>query len=803
MARRTPEDNTPVLERIDDIDVTDEMQGSFLEYAYSVIYSRALPDARDGLKPVQRRILFTMNEMGLRPDRGHVKSARVVGEVMGRLHPHGDTAIYDTMVRMAQNFSLRLPMIDGHGNFGSLDDGAAAYRYTEARLAAAALLMTTGLEEDVVDFAPNYDGRETEPTVLPAALPHLLVNGASGIAVGMATNMPPHNLVEVIAATRHLLSNPRATLADLMRFVPGPDLPTGGRIIGIDGIRDAYREGRGAFKMRATVKIEHVTARRQALVVTELPYNVGPERVIERIKDLVQSKKLQGISDVTDLSDGERGLRLIIEIKSGFNPEAVLEQLYRSTPLEEQFTINNVALVNGKPETLGLREMLDVYIAHRIEVVTRRSRFRRAKAADRLHLVDGVHIAILNIDEVIDVIRTSDDASAARARLMQVFELSEIQATFILEMPLRRLTKFSTLELEKEREELQRSIAELDALLADERLIRRTVSDELAEVASVHGTPRRTVLLEQAPEPVTTDLEVADEPCFVLLASTGLVARTRTAAPLSRTGGRARHDVIVGAVLTSTRGEFGVVTNRGRLARVSAVALPVLADTATSPVLRGGVPIADTATFDKGETIVAIVDVSESAAPIALGTRKGVVKRVAPELVNKPLYEIVSLADGDEIIGAGNASDGDELAFISDQAQLLHFPASAVRPQGRAAAGMAGINLDADANVIRFSVVPAAAEVITVAASRSALPGADPGTIKRTPFTLYPGKGRATGGVRCHGFRKGEDHLAFAAITPAEPRLAGPSGAPVDAPELSERRDGTGAPLQDVVEAAG
>ncbi len=670
-------------------------------------------------------------------------------------------------------------------------------------MAVAATAMVDGLDEDVVDFAPNYDGRETEPTVLPAALPHLLVNGASGIAVGMATNMPPHNLVEVIAATRHLLSNPRATLADLMRFVPGPDLPTGGRIIGIDGIRDAYREGRGAFKMRATVKIEHVTARRQALVVTELPYNVGPERVIERIKDLVQSKKLQGISDVTDLSDGERGLRLIIEIKSGFNPEAVLEQLYRSTPLEEQFTINNVALVNGKPETLGLREMLDVYIAHRIEVVTRRSRFRRAKAADRLHLVDGVHIAILNIDEVIDVIRTSDDASAARARLMQVFELSEIQATFILEMPLRRLTKFSTLELEKEREELQRSIAELDALLADERLIRRTVSDELAEVASVHGTPRRTVLLEQAPEPVTTDLEVADEPCFVLLASTGLVARTRTAAPLPRTGGRARHDVIVGAVLTSTRGEFGVVTNRGRLARVSAVALPVLADTATSPVLRGGVPIADTATFDKGETIVAIVDVSDSAAPIALGTRKGVVKRVAPELVNKPLYEIVSLADGDEIIGAGNASDGDELAFISDQAQLLHFPASAVRPQGRAAAGMAGINLDADANVIRFSVVPAAAEVITVAASRSALPGADPGTIKRTPFALYPGKGRATGGVRCHGFRKGEDHLAFAAITPAEPRLAGPSGAPVDAPELSERRDGTGAPLQDVVEAAG
>ncbi len=803
MARRTTEDSTPIAERISDIDVTDEMQGSFLEYAYSVIYSRALPDARDGLKPVQRRILFTMNEMGLRPDRGHVKSARVVGEVMGRLHPHGDTAIYDTMVRMAQNFSLRLPLIDGHGNFGSLDDGAAAYRYTEARLASAALLMTAGLDEDVVDFAPNYDGRETEPTVLPAAIPHLLVNGAAGIAVGMATNMPPHNLVEVIAAARHLLSNPKATLADLMRFVPGPDLPTGGRIIGIDGIRDAYREGRGSFRMRATVKVEHVTARRQALVVTELPYNVGPERVMERIKDLVQSKRLQGISDIMDLSDGERGLRLIIEIKSGFNPEAVLEQLYKSTPLEEQFTINNVALVNGKPETLGLREMLDVYLAHRIEVITRRSRFRRARAATRLHLVEGVHIAILNIDEVIQVIRTSEDAAAARARLMQVFDLSETQANFILEMPLRRLTRLSTLELEAERAELQRTIAELDALLADERLIRRTVSDELAEVASSHGTPRRTVLLEQAPEPVTTDLEVADQPCHVLLSSTGLVARTRTAEALPRGGGRARHDVIIGSVLTTTRGEFGVVTSRGRLARVSAVALPVLTDSANSPVLRGGVPVADTATFDKGERVIAIVDVAEGAAPLALGTRNGVVKRVQPEQVNKPLYEVITLAEGDEVVGAGNAADDAELAFVTDQAQLLHFPASAVRPQGRAAGGMAGINRDDDASVISFTVVPAEAEVVTVAAGRGSLPGADPGTIKRTPFALYPGKGRATSGVRCHGFRKGEDHLAFAAIVGPAARLAGPQGAPVDLPEISERRDGTGTPLQDVVEAAG
>ena len=803
MARRTTPEPTPIDEQITDVDVAQEMQGSFLEYAYSVIYSRALPDARDGLKPVQRRILYTMTDMGLRPDRGHVKSARVVGEVMGRLHPHGDSAIYDAMVRMAQDFSLRLPLVDGHGNFGSLDDGPAAYRYTEARPATSAVLMTTGLDEDVVDFTANYDGRELEPSVLPAALPQLLVNGASGIAVGMATNMPPHNLGEVIAAARHLLTNPKASLADLMRFVPSPDLPTGGRIIGIDGIRDAYRDGRGAFRMRATAATEHVTARRQAIVVTELPYNVGPERVIERIKDLVQAKKLQGIADVLDLSDGERGLRLVIELKAGFNPDAVLEQLYKSTPLEESFTINNVALVNGKPETLGLKELLEVYIAHRIEVVTRRSRYRREKAADRLHLVEGVHIAILNIDEVIQVIRTSDDAAAARARLMEVFDLSEIQANFILEMPLRRLTKLSTLELEKERAELLKTIADLDALLGDERMIRKVVGDELADVAASHGTPRRTVLLEHAPEPVAVELEVADEPCHVLLSSTGLIARTRTAEPIGRTGGRARHDVIVAQVTTSTRGEFGIITNRGRLARVGAVGLPVLPDTANAPVLKGGVPVADCATLDRGEIVVGIVDIGEGSAPIAIGTRRGVVKRVQPETVNKPLYEVITLADGDEVVGAGNATDGDAIAFITDDAQLLHYPAQNVRAQGRAAGGMAGINLAKGASVLAFAVVPTAAEVVTIAGSRNALPGADAGTIKRTPFDAYPGKGRATGGVRCHGFRKGEDHLTYAAIAPSPARLAGPQGSPVDSPELSDKRDGTGTPLHDVVVAAG
>jgi DNA gyrase subunit A len=388
MARRTKQEPLPddFEEHILDTDIRDEMQTSFLEYAYSVIYSRALPDARDGLKPVQRRILYTMDELSLRPDRGHVKSARVVGEVMGRLHPHGDGAIYDALVRMAQPWSMRLRTVDGHGNFGSPDDSPAAMRYTECRMAPAAVAMTASIDEDTVDFKPNYDSREMEPVVLPAAIPHLLVNGSAGIAVGMATNIAPHNLVEVVQALKHLITHPKATLDDLMRFIPGPDLPTGGKIVGLDGIRDAYETGRGTFKMRATARVESVTARRKGVVVTELPYGVGTERVMEQIKKLVLSKKLQGIADIKDLSDREHGLRLVIEIKNGFVPEAILEQLYRQTALEDSFGINAVALVDGQPRTLGIKEMLEVFLGHRFDVVRRRSTFRRAKAADRLVL---------------------------------------------------------------------------------------------------------------------------------------------------------------------------------------------------------------------------------------------------------------------------------------------------------------------------------------------------------------------------------------------------------------------------------
>ncbi|MEI6406056.1 MAG: DNA topoisomerase (ATP-hydrolyzing) [Actinomycetes bacterium] len=480
--------------RIVDIDVSTEMSESFLEYAYSVIYSRALPDARDGLKPVQRRILHQMSEMGLRPDKGHVKCARVVGDVMGKLHPHGDGAIYDAMVRMAQGFSMRLPLIDGHGNFGSLDAGPAAMRYTESRLAPAALTMVNESDENTVDFGSNYDGQLMEPQVLPAAFPNLLVNGATGIAVGMATNMAPHNLGEVIAATKHLIENPQATLKSLMKFIPAPDFPTGGEIVAMDGIREAYENGRGAFKVRATATIEKVTSRKMGIVITELPFNIGPEKVVEKIADLVKSKKIQGISDIVDLSDGQQGTKVVVEIKNGFEAQDVLEKLYKLTPMEDAFSINAVALVNGRPQTLGLRDLLQVFIDHRINVVRRRSQYRKDKAEVRLNLVDGLLKAIIDIDKVIKIIRGSDDAAQAKAALIKGFKLTDEQTVYILDMPLRRLTKMSRIELETEQSELSTTIAGLKKLLGSEAAIRKQVSDELTVISKNFATPRRSRL---------------------------------------------------------------------------------------------------------------------------------------------------------------------------------------------------------------------------------------------------------------------------------------------------------------------
>ena len=796
MARTTSAPPEDFEEHILDIDVGDEMRASFLEYAYSVIYSRALPDARDGLKPVQRRILYTMHDMGLRPDRGHVKSARVVGEVMGRLHPHGDSAIYDALVRLTQPWAMRLPMIDGHGNFGSLDDSAAAMRYTEARMAPAAVAMTATIDEDTVDFKPNYDSREYEPSVLPAAIPNLLVNGTSGIAVGMATNMAPHNLVEVVSALRHLINHPKADLDELMRFIPGPDLPTGGTIVGLDGIRDAYATGKGSFKIRATARIETV-GRRKGIVVTELPYMVGTEKVVEGIKTLVQAKKIQGIADVIDLTDKNNGTRLVIEVKNGFIPEALLEQLYKSTKLEDSFGINNVCLVDGQPRTLGLKELLEVFLQHRFEVVRRRSQFRRNKAASRLHLVEGLLLAIVDIDEVIQVIRSSDNAAMAKERLISIFELSDLQAEYILDMALRRLTKFSKLELEKEQEDLLRTIEELDAILGDDKLLRKVVSDELGEVAKTYGNARRTVLLASGGTAVTAaniQTEIADNPCFALLSSTGLLARTSDGVVPASGGPRANHDVITSAVAATARGEIGVLTSAGRLLRLSVLDLPAIPPTAGDPNLQGGVPLGALLSLDAGERALALCRLTSEGPGLALGTRTGVVKRVNPEVLGKDEWPVINLDAGDEVVGAVELATGTEtLCFITSDAQLLQFGADAVRPQGRNAGGMKGMNVAPGQTVLFFGAFdPNDAFVVTSAGSSTALPGVQPGSVKVTPFTEYPPKGRATGGVRCQRFLKGEDTLLVAWAGPGPARAAASSGAPVTLPEIDPRRDASG-----------
>ncbi|HEY2577459.1 MAG TPA: DNA topoisomerase IV subunit A [Streptosporangiaceae bacterium] len=806
------------------------MRGSYLEYAYSVIYQRALPDARDGLKPVQRRILFQMNAMGLRPDRAHVKCARVVGEVMGRLHPHSDTAIYDALVRMAQPFAMRLPLVDGHGNFGSLggDDAPAAMRYTEARLAAPAMEMVASINEDTVDFIPNYDGSETQPEVLPAGLPNLLVNGAAGIAVGMATNMAPHNLGEVISAVRHLIAHPDADLDELMRFVPGPDLPTGGKIVGLDGIREAYATGRGLFRTRAAARVEKLTPRRMGIVVTELPYNIGPEKVISRIKDLVQAKKLNGISDLKDLTDRHRGLHLVIEVRSGFNPDAVLAELYRLTPMEETFGINNVALVDGQPRVLGLRELLEIYVAHRLEVVRRRSEFRRRGREERLHLVDGLIIALLNIDEVIAVIRSSEDSADAKARLMSVFDLSPVQAQYILDTPLRRLTKYDRLELDTERDTLRREIAELTAILESGQRLREAVSAELAAVAEKFATPRRTVLLESGGAALTAavPLEVADDPCVVLLSSSGLLARfsisedketERAQAGPSLTGQRSAHDAIVSSVQATARGTIAVVTSAGRMIRLGVLELPALPPSAHAPGLAGGAPVGEFVSLPAGETVAGLAAVDASGAGLAVGTASGVVKRVTPDYPQtQSEFEVIALREGDRVVGAVQlTSENQDLVFITSDAQLLRFGAASVRPQGRSAGGMAGIRLSARTSVIWFGAVdPAgvadlqeggegAPVVVTVAGTTGALPGTGSGTVKVTPYAEYPPKGRATGGVRCQRFLRGEDALLVAWAGPAPALAATEAGTPIELPPADGRRDGSGVHTSHPVAALG
>lgn len=799
----------PEEHRIVDIELSQEMQESFLEYSYSVIYARALPDARDGLKPVHRRIVYQMGEMGLRPERGHVKSARVTGEVMGKLHPHGDSAIYDALVRMAQPFSLRVPLIDGHGNFGSLDDGPAAARYTEAKLSQAAMLMNDGLDEDVVDFKPNYDAQLSEPEVLPAAFPNLLVNGASGIAVGMATNMPPHNLREVVSGARYLLENPQADTEDLMKYIPGPDLPNGGIIMGLDGVRDAYETGRGVFKTRARVSVESVSPRKLGLVVTELPYLVGPEKVIEKIKDGVNNKKLQGISDVTDLTDRTNGLKLVIELKTGFDPQVVLDLLYRFTPMEDSFGINNVALVDGRPLTLGLRDLLGVYLAHRITVTRRRTVTRLGKRKARLHLVEGLLIAIVSIDEVIQVIRSSDEVDEARQRLRDIFDLSELQAEYILELRLRRLTKFSRIELESEKATLLAEIAELEKILSSEANLRAVVSAELAEVAEKYGDDRRTTLISEVEEvkPIsmakaaTVNAELADTPCTIVLTASGFLARLDGHPADLASSKRAKHDAFATRIQTSTRQDVGFVTSHGKIHRIHAADVPGFGD-----VFDAGQAVSahDFLGLPKEELILTVIELSDTAE-LALGTEQGVVKRVVSDYPAKDEFEVISLKDGDRVVGAALATDASTLVFVSSDAQLLHYSASSVRPQGRPAGGVAGINLDEAAKVIYFTAVTSSENAVVVTAANSSLsiPGTDAGSLKISDLSEFPGKGRATGGVRSQRFVRGEDQLYFAWVGDEPIKALTADGKPIELRGEKAKRDASGTPQPAVVGSVG
>jgi DNA gyrase subunit A len=648
------------------------------------------------------------------------------------------------------------------------------------------------------------------------------VNGTSGIAVGMATNMIPHNVVEVVDAARHLLQHPDADLDDLMRFVPGPDLPTGGQLLGMTEVRSAYETGRGVVRMRATAEVGVLPRGKSSITVTELPYGVGAEKVIAKVKELVTGKKLQGIADVKDLTDRQLGTSLVFEVKAGFNGQAVLAELYRLTPLEESFGINNVALVDGQPRTLGLKDLLQVFLDHRVDVVTRRSRFRLRKAQERAHLVEGLLIALMDIDEVVRIIRASQDVGEARASLIALIGLTDLQAGYVLDMQLRRLVALEVAKLQAELAELRETIGYLESLLADPVLLRGVIADELAAVAAEHGTPRRTVLvggdLKVLVTARATSLEVADEPCDVLLSSAGLLGRTPLHADPEDTSGRrrtgrSRHDVVVSVARSTSRGTVGLITSAGRVLRVSVLDLPNLPAVTTGALsLRGGAPASEFATLERGERNLALSSLPEAGPGIALATRQGVVKRVANEWPAKgEAVDVIALRPGDEVVGAAELVDGEEeLVLFASTGDLLRFPASAVRPQGRSAGGMAGMKLAAGATVIGFSavsmtppegVLDVVDEPVVVTGGglppegRSRGPGVV-STIKVTPLSEYPRKGRATGGVRCQRLLSGEALLVLGWAGRGPAWAAAATGDPVELPATYGRRDGSGTPVE-------
>ncbi len=751
-----------------EVPVTKELGESFMAYSLSVITSRAIPDVRDGLKPVQRRFLHAMADMGMRPDRPHRKCANVVGETMGKYHPHGDGAIYDALVRMGQSFGRNITLVDPHGNFGSLDDPPAAYRYTECRLTEAAMEMLSEIDEDTVEFRSTFDGERAEPLYLPARLPNLLVNGTSGIAVGMATNMAPHNLGEVFEAIKLVMTQrrPKPTTAELMAVLPGPDFPSGGVVVD-DGLAEAYETGRGTVRMRATAEIVDLTRARQGIVVTELPYLVGPERVVSRIQELMRNGKLPLVTDVKNTSDRHTGLRIEIELRPGANAKAVLTELYRVTPMEDTFGINNVVLVDGNPRTVGLYELCQHYIDHRLDVVRRRTEHRLEKARRRLHLVEGLLIALDAIDLVVSIIRSSEDAAEARDRLMEQLSLSEVQAVHILDMQLRRLTALAKLELEAEAGELRGRIDDFEKILGSDRRQRTIVLNELEEMVGNYGFERRSrivtpdhlddVTLEEAEAEVAASR--VEEPCVVALSTSGMIGQEPVSGPRSATPGR--HDVIAQRVATTTHSRLAAVTSRGRVFPVSVSTVPEVTGRSR------GVALSELVPLDKGETVLTLVAAGsagssdspdDGAPPVLLVTAQGVMKRVAVgDLLalgaGKPA---IKLKPNDRVVAATTAPDGSELIAVASNAQALRCETAAVPVQGPGAGGVGGMKLADGATVVGAGIAGPGDVVLTVT---------DAQTAKVTDAEEIPVKGRNTGGLRITKFRT-EKRLEWAYVGP-------------------------------------
>ncbi|MDP9241972.1 MAG: DNA gyrase subunit A [Actinomycetota bacterium] len=749
--------------RVEDVGLEEEIQRSYLDYAMSVIVGRALPDVRDGLKPVHRRILWSMIEQGLRPDRPYRKSANVVGGVMSKYHPHGDAPIYDALVRMAQDFSLRHPLVDPHGNFGSIDgDPPAAARYTEARLAPIALELLRDIESETVDFVPNYDGYEQEPLVLPSRFPNLLVNGAGGIAVGMATNIPPHNLGEVIDGVIHSIDNPECTPQDLMKFIKGPDFPTGAAILGRQGIVDAYTTGRGSIKVRGITSIEETANGRQRIVVTELPYQVNKARLAEKIADLVRTGKIKDIADLSDHSSGRAGMRLVIDLKRNANPHVVLNQLYKHTQLQDNFGVIMLALVDNVPRTLDLAEMIGYYVDHQVDVETRRTRFELRKREERDHIVLGLLIALDHLDEVIRIIRGSQDADEARTKLMTKFKLSEIQANHILDMPLRRLTRLARAELEAEHKELVARIKYLKELLKDPAKIRAVIKEDLLEVRKRLANPRRTSLKAEEGEMGIEDL-IAEEDVVISVSRAGYVKRQPIEAFRRQgRGGKGvrgqnlkEEDVVSALFTTTTHHWLLFFTNRGKVYRVKVHEIPEAGRTARGLYAANlpGVAISGE------ERISAVFDLKEYSEGryLFFATRRGIVKKTPLPEYDSPRTGLaaINIRGGDELFDVLLTDGKDDIFLVSRKGQAIRFSEAAARPMGRATGGVIGMRLAEDDEVIAVGAASRGEEMISVT---------EQGYGKRTPLKDYPRKGRGGKGVVGHKLTTKTGRLAGAFV---------------------------------------